>query len=98
MNQQLKQFIVYYIPLIANLGLIAYLIWQLGLVPYHQRHGELRMFSILYAIGGLVVGASGITAFFHVTANEKGPRRWLIFALVNTIVPTLLLLVLFQAR
>ena len=98
MNQQLKRFIVYYIPLIANLGLIAYLIWQLGLVPYHQRHGELRMFSILYAIGGLVVGASGITAFFHVTANEKGPRRWLVFSLVNTIVPTLLLLVLFQTR
>jgi hypothetical protein len=98
LNEQLKRFIVYYIPLIANLGLIAYLVWQLGLVPYQQRHGELRMFSILYAIGGLVVGASGITAFFHVTANEKGPRRWLALALVNTIVPTLLLLVLFQAR
>jgi len=98
LNQQLKRFIVYYIPLIANLGLIAYLIWQLGLVPYDQRHGELRMFSILYAIGGMVVGASGITAFFHVTANEKGPRRWLALALVNTIVPTLLLLVLLQAR
>ena len=98
MNEQLKRFIVYYIPLIANLGLLAYLVWQLGLVPYQQRHGELRMFSILYAIGGLVVGASGITAFFHVTANEKSPRRWLALALVNTIVPTLLLLVLFQSR
>lgn len=97
MNEQLKRFVVYYIPLIANLGLIAYLVWQLGLVP-QQRHGELRMFSILYAIGGLVVGASGITAFFHVTANEKGPRRWLALSLVNTIVPTLLLLVLFQTR
>jgi len=97
-NQQLKRFIVYYLPLIANLSLVAYLVWQLGLVPYHQRHGEFRMFSILYAVGGLVVGSSGITSFFLVTANEKGPRRWLIFALVNTIVPTLLLLVLLQAR
>ena len=98
MNEQLKRFIVYYIPLIANLGLIAYLVWQLGLVPYQQRHGELRMFSILYAIGGLVVGSSGITSFFLVTANEKGPRRWLALSLVNTIMPTLLLLVLFQTR
>ncbi|HWB46110.1 MAG TPA: hypothetical protein VG900_11775 [Hyphomicrobiaceae bacterium] len=97
MSLQLRRFVAYWLPLIANLGLIAYLVWQLGLVPYQQRHGELRMFSILYAVGGMVVGASGITAFFHVTANEKGPRRWLALALVNTIVPTLLLLVLLQS-
>jgi hypothetical protein len=97
MSLQLRRFVAYWLPLIANLGLIAYLVWQLGLVPYQQRHGELRMFSILYAVGGMVVGASGITAFFHVTANEKGPRRWLALALINTIVPTLLLLVLLQS-
>jgi hypothetical protein len=97
MSLQLRRFVAYWLPLIANLCLIAYLVWQLGLVPYQQRHGELRMFSILYAVGGMVVGASGITAFFHVTANEKGPRRWLALALVNTIVPTLLLLVLLQS-
>ncbi len=94
----LQRFVLYYMPLLANIGLIAYLVWQLGLAPYDQRHGEFRMFSILYAIGGLVVGASGITAFFHVTANDKGPRRWLALALVNTIVPTLLLIALFQSR
>ena len=97
MNLQLKRFVLYWLPLIANLCLIGYLVWQLGLVSYYQRHGELRMFSILYAVGGMVVGASGITAFFHVTANEKGPRRWLVLALVNTIMPTILLLVLFQS-
>ena len=97
MNEQLKRFVVYYLPLLVNIALIAYLVWQLGLVPYYQRHGELRMFSILYAVGGLVIGASGITAFFHITANDKGPRRWLALALVNTIVPTLLLIVLFQS-
>jgi len=98
MREQLKRFVVYYLPLIANIGLVAYLVWQIGLVPYYERHGEFRIFSILYAIGGLVVGASGITAFFHVTANEKGPRRWLALALVNTIIPTVLLLVLLQSR
>ncbi|HEX4985945.1 MAG TPA: hypothetical protein VFV71_07725 [Burkholderiales bacterium] len=96
MNVQVRRFVVYWIPFIANLCLTGYLVWQLGLAP-DQRHSELRMFSILYAVGGMVVGASGVTAFFHVTANEKGPRRWLAFALVNTIVPTVLLLVLFRA-
>jgi len=98
LNLQFKRFVVYYLPLIANLGLIAYLAWQLGFAPYYQRHGELRMFSILYAVGGLVVGSSGITAFFHVTANEKGPRFWLVLALINTIIPTVLLVVLLQSR
>jgi hypothetical protein len=97
MNVQLKRLVLYYLPLLANIGLIAYLAWQLGWVPFQQRHGELRMFSILYAVGGMVVGASGITAFFHVTADEKGPRRWLALALINTILPTLLLLVLLRS-
>jgi hypothetical protein len=97
MNEKLKRLVLYWLPLLANVGLIAYLVWQLALAPYYQRHGEFRMFSILYAIGGLVVAGSGITAFFHLTANDKGPRRWLALALVNTIVPTILLLVLLQS-
>lgn len=98
MNVQLRRFVAYYLPLMANLALIAYLVWQLGFASYYERHGEFRIFSILYAVGGLVMGASGITAFFHITANEQGPRRWLVLALVNTIVPTLLLMALFQFR
>lgn len=96
MNQKLKRFLLYYLPALVNIGLIGYLIWQLNLVPYFQRQGELQMFSVLYAVGGLVVAVSGITAFIQVTANEKGPRLLFALSLVNTIVPTLLLLTMLQ--
>jgi hypothetical protein len=97
LNENLKRFLLYYLPLLANIGLIAYLIWQLNLVPYFQRQGELQIFSVLYAIGGLVVAVSGVTAFIHVIANQKGPRRLFALSLVNTIVPTLLLFVLLRS-
>ena len=72
--------------------------WQLNLVPYLQRQGEFRIFSVLYAIGGLVVAVSGVTAFLHAVSNEKGPRTLFALSLVNTIIPTVLLLALLQFR
>ena len=98
MKLNLRQFLLYYLPLLANLGLIVYLTWQLNLVPYFQRQGEFQIFSVLYAIGGLVVGVSGVTAFIHAVSNEKGPRNLFMLSLVNTIIPTVLLLALLQLR
>lgn len=98
MNENLKRFLLYYLPLLANIGLVGYLTWQLNLVPYFQRQGELQIFSVLYAVGGLVVAVSGVTAFIHVTANQKGPRPLFALSLVNTIIPTVLLLSLLQLR
>ena len=98
MNNKLKRFLLYYLPLLANVGLIAYLIWQLNLVPYFQRQGEFQIFSVLYAVGGLVVAVSGITACIHLIANQKGPRPLLALSLVNTIIPTMLLLAMLQFR
>jgi hypothetical protein len=98
LNDRLKRFLLYYLPLLANIGLIAYLVWQLNLVPYFQRQGEFQIFSVLYAVGGLVVAVSGIAAFIHVAANQKGPRRLFALSLVNTIIPTMLLLAMLQLR
>ena len=98
MNNKLKRFLLYYPPLLANIGLIVYLVWQLNLVPYFQRQGEFQIFSVLYAVGGMVVAVSGIAAFIHVAANQKGPRRLFALSLVNTIIPTVLLLVMLQFR
>ncbi len=98
MSSKLKRFVLYYLPLLANIGLIIYLTWQLNLVPYFQRQGEFQIFSMLYAIGGLVVGVSGITAFIYVTANQKGSRPLFALSLVNTIIPTVLLLVMLHFR
>ena len=98
MNSKLKRFALYFLPFLANIGLIVYLIWQLNLVPYFQRQGEFQIFSMLYAIGGLVVGVSGITAFIYITANQKGSRPLFALSLVNTIIPTVLLIVMLQLR
>ena len=98
MSSKLKRFVLYYLPLLANIGLIIYLTWQLNLVPYFQRQGEFQIFSMLYAIGGLIVGVSGITAFIYITANQKGSRPLFALSLVNTIIPTVLLLVMLHFR
>lgn len=98
MNNKLKRFLLYYLPLLANVSLIAYLTWQLNLVPYFQRQGEFQIFSVLYAVGGLVVFESGVVAVMHLTANHKAPRRLLALSLVNTIIPTVLLLAMLQLR
>ncbi len=98
MTGKLKRFLLYYLPLLANIGLIVYLVWQMNLVPYFQRQGEFQIFSMLYAIGGLVVAVSGITAFIHLAASQSGARTLLALSLVNTIIPTVLLLAMFQMR
>ncbi len=98
MNGKLRRFLFYYLPLLANIGLIVYLVWQLNLVPYFQRQGEFQIFSVLYAVGGLVVAVSGITAFIHFMANQQEPRPLFALALVNTIIPTVLLLAMLQFR
>ena len=98
MNNKLKRFLLYYLPSLANIGLLAYLTWQLNLVPYFQRQGEFQIFSVIYAVGGLVVAVSGITAFIHLAVNEKGPRPLFALSLVNTIIPTVLLLAMLQLR
>ncbi|HVY04535.1 MAG TPA: hypothetical protein VHB46_01040 [Burkholderiales bacterium] len=98
MTKTIRRFLLYYLPLFINIGLIAYLVWQLNLVPYFQRQGEFQIFSVLYAVGGLVVAVSGITAFAHLTMNQQGPRRLFALSLVNTIIPTVLILALLQLR
>ena len=98
MNASLKRFLLYYLPLLANIALIAYLVWQLNLVPYFQRQGEFQIFSLLYAVGGMVVAVSGVTAFIHVAANQQGRRPLFVLSLVNTIIPTVLLLAMLQFR
>ena len=98
MNNKLKRFLLYYLPLLANISLIVYLTWQLNLVPYFQRQGEFQIFSVLYAVGGLVVFVSGVVAVIHLTANQKAPRQLLALSLVNTIIPTVLLLAMLQLR
>jgi heme/copper-type cytochrome/quinol oxidase subunit 2 len=97
MKPRLRRVLFYYIPCACNLALAAYLAWQLWSVPLIDRHSKFLMFSILYAVGGIVVAVSGITVFFHATAQEARRPRWLYpLAVSNTIAPTLLLLAMLR--
>jgi len=95
---RLRTLVLDVLPTVANFGLIAYLAWQLNLMPYFQRQGEFQIFSVLYAVGGLVIAVSGVAAFVHAADTRKAARRWFMLALINIIVPTILLLVLLKFR
>ena len=85
-------------PLACNLVLTAYLVWQLNYASYYDRHSEFLMFSVLYALGGAVVVVSGVTAFFHGSTVARTARWYYALALVNTIIPTALLVILLNSR
>jgi hypothetical protein len=99
MSNRLRILVLDVLPTAANVGLIAYLTWQLNLMPFIERQGEFRIFSVLYAIGGLVIAVAGVAAFVHGASQHDRPRRRLLMlALVNLIIPTVLLLVLLKFR
>lgn len=89
-----RRTLLYYLPLACNIALITYLVWQLFFVTAYDRHSKFFIFSTLYAVGGVLVAVSGVTAFFHATAQAKGPRVHYMLSLINTIIPTVLLVVL----
>lgn len=97
MNPRLRRVLLYYIPAMCNLALAGYLAWQLWSVPLLDRHSKFLMFSILYAVGGVVVAVSGVTVFFRAATKEARGARWLYpLAVANTIAPTLLLLAMLR--
>jgi heme O synthase-like polyprenyltransferase len=93
-----KTIILDVLPTVVNVVLTAYLAWQLNLMPYFQRQGEFQIFSVLYAVGGLVIAVSGFAAFVHAAETDKAARRLFMLALVNITIPTILLLVLLKFR
>ena len=99
MTNRLRTVVLDVLPTVTNIALIVYLSWQLNLMPFIERQGEFRIFSVLYAIGGLVIAVAGVAAFVHGAYQHTRPRRRLLMlALVNLIIPTVLLLVLLKFR
>ena len=94
MKLPLRRLLLYFLPLSINILLAAYLGWQIWKVTAFERDSRVFMFSVLYGLGGMVVAVSGVTAFFHATAQINEPRVYYGLALINIIIPTVLLLVL----
>ena len=86
--------LLYYLPLAVNVVLAIYLGWQLMGVEYADRDSRVFMFSFVYGLGGIVLAVSGVTAFFHATAQIGGHRGYYALSLINIIVPTTLVLLL----
>lgn len=98
MKPKRRTIILDILPAVVNAAMIAYLAWQLNLMPYFQRQGEFQIFSVLYAVGGLVIAVSGFAAFVHAAETHEAARRLFMLALINIIIPTMLLLVLLKFR
>lgn len=94
MKISLRRTLLYYLPLATNILLTVYLAWQLWQVTPFERHSRVFMFALLYGLGGVVVAVSGVTAFFHATGQSRERRVFYAMALVNIIIPTVLLLLL----
>jgi hypothetical protein len=89
---RVQRMLVYYLPLTVNVLLGVYLGWQLLKVAPADRDSRVFMFSVTYGLGGIVLAVSGVTAFFHASAQIGGHRGYYALALLNIIVPTLLVL------
>lgn len=96
MKGQWRRVVFFHFPLACNAALIAYLAWQLGYTAPLDRHSRLQMFALLYAVGGIVLAVSGVAAFMQAAARENGWRGYYSLALVNVIIPTLLLLIMLK--
>ena len=94
MKLSVQRTLLYYLPLGINAVLATYLVWQLWKVTPFERDSRVFMFAMLYGLGGIVVAISGVTAFFHATAQIGGHRAYYALSLFNIIVPTVLLLAL----
>jgi hypothetical protein len=92
------------LPALCNVGLAAWLSWHLVMVPGHARHLSFQAFVWFYAIGGFAIVLSCASAFLLLAADQplasdlRARRRRVIIALVNTTVPSLLMLVLVLLR
>ena len=94
MRLPVRRTLLYYLPLVTNVVLAAYLVWQLRNVTSFERDSRVFMFAVVYGLGGLVVAVSGVTAFFHATAQLRERRSYYALALFNAIVPTVMVLAL----
>ena len=99
-----RSFIGFLLPALCNAGLAAWLAWYLLKRPEHGRHLSFEAFVWFYAVGGLAIVLSCAAAFLLLAADQplatdlQTKRRWFTVALLNTILPSVLMLALVLFR
>jgi hypothetical protein len=104
MKRAAKIFVGFLVPGLCNAGMAAWLAWHLLKAPSYARELSFRTFVWFYAVGGLAIVLSCAAAFLllateqPVATDAVARRRWVAAALVNTSVPSLLMLALILLR
>ncbi len=99
-----RSFIGFLLPALCNAGLAAWLAWYLLKRPEQGRHLSFEAFVWFYAVGGLAIVLSCAAAFLLLAADQplatdlQTKRRWFTVALLNTILPSVLMLALVLFR
>ncbi len=104
MSRAVKTFLGFLLPSLCNAGMAVWLAFHLLAGPAYGRSLSFRAFVWFYAIGGFAIVLSCAAAFL-LLATDQSPtqdmaarRRWLTIALINTTVPSLLMLALIWLR
>lgn len=87
--------LLHVVPVVLNGVLLAWGAHELLLVPEAERDVGLNAFAGFYALGGVAMIVSGATAVSDLVLGDSAQRRLLYLSLVNTWIPTLVLLGLF---
>jgi len=88
------------VPALCNVGLAVWLAWHLFRTQPYARDLSFRTFVWFYGVGGLAIVLSCAAAFLllateqPLAADVGARRRWVAVALINTCVPSLLILAL----
>lgn len=104
MNRAAKTFLGFVLPSLCNAGMAAWLAFHLLTGPTYARSLSFRAFVWFYAIGGFAIVLSCAAAFLLLATDQPqandlvARRRWLTIALINTTVPSLLMVALIWLR
>ena len=104
MKQAAKTFLGFVLPSLCNAGMATWLAFHILAGPNYARGLSFRAFVWFYAIGGLAIVLSCAAAFLLLATDQppahdmRARRRWLTVALINTTVPSLLMLALIWLR
>jgi len=104
MSRAAKNFFGLVLPSLCNACMAGWLAFHLLAGPAYARSLSFRAFVWFYAMGGFAIVLSCAAAFL-LLARDQAPahdlmarRRWLMVALINTTVPSLLMLTLIWLR
>jgi hypothetical protein len=104
MRRAAQRFLGFLVPGLLNLGLALWIAWHLAMIPGYARQVGFGAFVWLYTVGGLAIVLSCASAFLLIAVDGSGNadlsqrRLWLMLALVNTTIPSILMVLLLLLR